>query len=195
MSRISNSELGDPRPLASASHYLVKSIREVQKRALLHRHARVPTDTRARALSGILTLRTHTLPGRGQEEEEKPPPYDGHDSRRDGDGGQASDDSDSASSPDTSARESHEVGAGVGAAKAVGTGLLAIVATPFALAAVGLVGAGALIWGAGKVVEGVGRGLAAGPQAAARAAAAAAADESEQTRQKDRGGRRGGRRR
>ncbi|PCH39958.1 hypothetical protein WOLCODRAFT_16224 [Wolfiporia cocos MD-104 SS10] len=43
-------------------------------------------------------------------------------------------------------------------------GLLAIVATPFALAAAGIVGAGAILYGAGKAAEGIGRGIAAGPQ-------------------------------
>lgn len=57
------------------------------------------------------------------------------------------------------------------AAKAFGMGLGAIVATPFAVAGVGVLAAGAAVWGAAKVLQGVGGLLAAGPEAAARAAA------------------------
>ncbi|KAI0632534.1 hypothetical protein C8Q77DRAFT_1074463 [Trametes polyzona] len=53
------------------------------------------------------------------------------------------------------------------AAKAFGTGLFAIVAVPVAVAGVGVVGAGTAVWGAAKVLEGIGRGLAAGPEAVA----------------------------
>lgn len=57
------------------------------------------------------------------------------------------------------------------AAKAFGMGLGAIVATPFAVAGVGVLAAGAAVWGAAKVLQGVGGLIAAGPEAAARAAA------------------------
>ncbi|KAI0662313.1 hypothetical protein C8Q70DRAFT_1051779 [Cubamyces menziesii] len=59
---------------------------------------------------------------------------------------------------------------GVKAGKALGKGLLTLVAIPFALTGVAVVAAGGVIWGAAKVVEGVGKGLAAGSEAAARAA-------------------------
>ncbi|KAI0326900.1 hypothetical protein GY45DRAFT_1328364 [Cubamyces sp. BRFM 1775] len=58
---------------------------------------------------------------------------------------------------------------GVKAGKALGIGLLALVAVPVALAGAAVVAAGGVVWGAAKVVEGVGKGLAAGPEAAARA--------------------------
>ncbi|KAI0647677.1 hypothetical protein C8Q79DRAFT_1008091 [Trametes meyenii] len=57
-------------------------------------------------------------------------------------------------------------------ALAVAKGLGAVVAVPLVVAGVGVVAVGATIWGAAKILEGVGRGLAAGPQVVAEAAAA-----------------------
>ncbi|KAI0669150.1 hypothetical protein C8Q78DRAFT_1080450 [Trametes maxima] len=66
--------------------------------------------------------------------------------------------------------EKAEEGAGKKAAKAIGMGLAGIVGAPLVLAGVGVVAACAVLWGAGKVVEGIGRGFVAGPEAAAKAA-------------------------
>ena len=57
--------------------------------------------------------------------------------------------------------------AGLKAAKAFGMGLACVVGIPVAAA---LVTVGGVVYGAGKVLEGVGRGLAAGPEAAFNAA-------------------------
>ncbi|KAI1789428.1 hypothetical protein LXA43DRAFT_579507 [Ganoderma leucocontextum] len=56
---------------------------------------------------------------------------------------------------------------GVKAAKAFGMGLLCIVGIPVAAAVVTV---GGVVYGAGKVLEGVGKGLASGPEAAFNAA-------------------------
>ena len=56
---------------------------------------------------------------------------------------------------------------GVKAAKAFGIGLACLVGIPMGAA---LLTAGGVVYGAGKVLEGVGRGLAAGPEAAFKAA-------------------------
>ncbi|KAL1950807.1 hypothetical protein VTO73DRAFT_5931 [Trametes versicolor] len=72
---------------------------------------------------------------------------------------------------DNGAKAPVEDGPGLKAAKAFGMGLGAIVAVPFAVAGVGVLAVGATVWGAAKVLQGVGGGLAAGPEAAARAAA------------------------
>lgn len=43
-------------------------------------------------------------------------------------------------------------------------GIGAILATPFALVGAVLVGAGAIVWGAAKVLQGIGQGLSTGPE-------------------------------
>lgn len=69
------------------------------------------------------------------------------------------------------AEASAKDGPALKAAKAFGMGLGAIVATPFAVAGVGVLAAGAAVWGAAKVLQGVGGLIAAGPEAVVRAAA------------------------
>lgn len=51
----------------------------------------------------------------------------------------------------------------------MGAGLLAIVVPPIAAAGVAVAGSAALIYGTGKILEGVGRGIAAGPEVMFRA--------------------------
>ncbi|KAI0669152.1 hypothetical protein C8Q78DRAFT_992803 [Trametes maxima] len=65
----------------------------------------------------------------------------------------------------------------------VAKGLGTIVAVPLVVAGVGVAAVGATIWGAAKVLEGVARGLTAGPEAVAKAVAAKwCADAPPQTR-------------
>ncbi|CDO70834.1 hypothetical protein BN946_scf184801.g27 [Trametes cinnabarina] len=63
-------------------------------------------------------------------------------------------------------------GPGMKAAKAFGLGLGALVASPFVLT-------GALVYGTGKILEGVGKGLTAGPKAAANELKAAFGNDNE----------------
>ncbi|KAI0366651.1 hypothetical protein BV20DRAFT_971578 [Pilatotrama ljubarskyi] len=75
------------------------------------------------------------------------------------------------------------------AAKAIGKGLLGIVAAPLAVAGVGVLAVGGVLWGAGQIVKGVGTALAAGPEAAAGAFGRAMEEEAgvdEETMRQDR---------
>ncbi len=93
-------------------------------------------------------------------------------SRRPGSGVNSGDNDDVPSDSENEGAEAPgQDGPALKAAKAFGIGLGAIVATPFAIAGVGVLAAGATVWGAAKVLQGVGGLLAAGPEAAVRAAA------------------------